>query len=85
MESMDFLNKIEWITKRPYFPDNPKITKKEHQLTIIGNNEILGWEEIYNKQETRKYTCKCTSLTGMWYFISRENVIDRFKDRSLQG
>jgi hypothetical protein len=63
-------------------------TQKSYRLYIVGNNEVIGLEEIVENSEVRRQTVICHSSEATVYQISRTNFIDcvnqyRFSDEVL--
>ena len=53
------------------------IRYKDLQVVTRQSGEIFGYEEIFEKLPTRKFTCKCLSQKGKVFIISEKNFTKR--------
>lgn len=54
--------------------ENARDIKHFHQIQVAirGRYEVLGYDEVFNKQSLRNHSCKCISVNGVLYAIKVE-------------
>ena len=54
-------------------------------VSIIGEGEIIGANEVLNKHKTYRMTVKCLSAEGSYMFLPKEQVIKYARNRASRS
>ena len=52
-----------------------KVAKQKVRFMIVGNNEVLGLEEVLTRQEKWMSTVTCYSSVARAYFFDRDDFL----------